>query len=159
MFRDLENLRRFVRERGLKFHRLRERFVPLGQKPFINRHLTSARSSLQQLICVRAGRSRGDRLHNLRRQPEAHVFRHHFEFLHVVESLVAQVGTVSSTRHSGAEAPAVSAIVVAPFNHSGSMSLQLSIRCAFVPRLRATSTSRLEFELFVRSHHQHQSAL
>jgi len=56
--------------------------------------------------------------------------------------------TVSSTRHSGAEAPAVRAIVFTPFNHSASMSLQLSMRCAFVPRLRATSTKRLELELF-----------
>ena len=64
--------------------------------------------------------------------------------------------TVSSTRHSGADAPAVSAIVFTSFNHSASMSLQLSIRCAFVPRLRATSTKPVRIRTVFRSHHQQQ---
>src|SRR3984893_2883988 len=55
--------------------------------------------------------------------------------------------TTSSTRHSGAEAPAVSAIVFTPCSHSGRMLRKLSIRCELVPRLRATSTKRLELEL------------
>src|ERR1700687_1543214 len=43
-----------------------------------------------RLIRGRAGRRSGDRLTYLRRQPKAHIFRHHFQFLQVVESLVAQ---------------------------------------------------------------------
>src|SRR5579862_5596826 len=42
-------------------------------------------------VDVSAGRSRGDRFHNLRRQAEAHVFRHDFQFLHVGETLLAQI--------------------------------------------------------------------
>src|SRR3984957_6517173 len=38
-------------------------------------------------LCARCtGRGGGDGLHKLRRQPEPDVFRHHFEFLHVVET-------------------------------------------------------------------------
>jgi hypothetical protein len=58
------------------------------------------------------------------RQPEAHVLGHHFEFLHVAEAFAGKNFTTSSTRHSGAEAPAVSAIVFTPSSHSGRMSLE-----------------------------------
>src|SRR5438093_4318054 len=53
----------------------------------------------------------------------------------------------SSTRHSGADAPAVSAIVFTPFSHSGLIARKFSIRYDGVRRLRETSTRRLEFEL------------
>jgi len=42
------------------------------------------------LIRGRAGRGGCDGLDNLRRQPETYVFRHHFQFPHVVKSHVAQ---------------------------------------------------------------------
>ena len=90
---------------------------------------------------------RGDRLHDLRRQAETHVLRHDLQFLHVVKPLVPRNFTTSSTRHSGAEAPAVNAIVFTPSSHSGRILRKLSIRCESVPKFRATSTKRLEFEL------------
>src|SRR5258708_33480904 len=62
--------------------------------------------------------------------------------------------TTSSTRHSGAEAPAVNAIVFTPTSYSGRMFRQLSIRCDPVPRFRGTSTSRLELELLSDADHR-----
>src|SRR5450631_717107 len=59
----------------------------------------------------------------------------------------AKYCTTSCTRCSGADAPAVRATVFTSFNHCGWMSRQSSIRCAGVPKLRATSTNRFEFEL------------
>src|SRR5580704_10066703 len=65
----------------------------------------------------------------------------------LLKPLVPRNSTTSSTRHSGAEAPAVKAIVFTPSSHSGRILRKLSIRCEPVPRLRATSTNRFEFEL------------
>src|SRR5208283_2735734 len=54
----------------------------------------------------------------------------------------ARYSTTSCTRCSGADAPAVRAAVFTPFNHCGRILRQSSIRCAGVPKLRATSTNR-----------------
>jgi hypothetical protein len=91
-------------------------------------------------------RRRRDRFHDLRRQSKAHILRHDFQFLHVAKALSRQVLTTSCTRCSGADAPAVShrLHVIQPLRL---MLRQSSIRCAGVPKLRATSTNRLEFEL------------
>src|SRR5208337_4041621 len=59
----------------------------------------------------------------------------------------ARYSTTSCTRCSGAEAPAVRATVFTSCNHRDWILLQSSIRCAGVPKLRATSTKRLELEL------------
>src|SRR6266571_7913914 len=70
--------------------------------------------------------------------------------------LVPKKFTTSSTRHSGADAPAVKAMVFTPSSHSDLMFWKLSIRCELVPKFLATSTSRFELELFVGTDHQQQ---
>ena len=106
--------------------------------------------SYKNKTLVRAGTDRGcagNGLNNFRRQSETNIFGHDFNFLNIVEAFAAQNLTTSSTRHSGAEAPAVRAIVLTSCNHSGWMLRKLSIKWEAVPRFLATSTRRLEFEL------------
>src|SRR5205807_7410149 len=50
--------------------------------------LTSISSQL--LTPLQPGRSRSNRSYDLRRQTKTHVLGHHFEFLHVGESFIAQ---------------------------------------------------------------------
>ena len=68
------------------------------------------------------GRSAANRLDNLRRQPEPHVFRHHFHFPETGETLPAQELNHFFHQALRRRAPAVKATLRTACSHSGRMA-------------------------------------
>src|SRR5439155_15362648 len=84
----------------------------------------------------------------LARQAEAHVFVHARHVLTIIWLRDRSTRMTSATRLSGVDAPAVMPMRVHPSIRPASISATDSIRYARVPARWATSTSRLELELF-----------
>src|SRR5690349_7463608 len=61
---------------------------------------------------------------------------------------VLRYATTSSTRTSGADAPAVMPMALTSFNQAGLMSAAESIKYESIPQCSPNSRRRLEFELF-----------